>query len=61
MADTNGVKISLPEYTARKVLDVTARALPPLLIMTGGYILYFHGEEIANSIKNRKARKLRKK
>lgn len=61
MTANNGVKIPLWEYTARKVLDVTAKAATPVITMATAYTLYFHGEEIADHFRQKaKARKIRK-
>ena len=50
MADS-GSKLSTGEYASRKMIDVAAAVAVPLATFTAGYIVFFHGEDIANSIK----------
>lgn len=55
MSDRNntGAKVSLPEYAARAIIDVTAKTVVTVLPIAVGYTAYFHGPEIAQAIRNR--------
>jgi hypothetical protein len=55
MSDRNntGAKVSLPEYAARAIIDVTAKTLVTVVPVAVGYVAYFHGAEIAQAIRNR--------
>lgn len=55
MSDRNntGAKVSLPEYAARAIIDVTAKAAVTVIPLAAGYVVYFHGAEISQAIRNR--------
>lgn len=53
MAEISGAKLSTSEYAARKMIDVAAAVAVPLASFTAGYVVFFHGEDIANAIKTR--------
>lgn len=57
MAENTGNKVSLPEYTARAVINIAERALPPILTAASGYVVWFHGNDIANWIRNKTKKK----
>lgn len=51
--DKSGSKLSTGEYAARKAIDVAAAVAVPLATATAGYIVVFHGQDIADAIKRR--------
>ena len=55
MSDRNntGAKVSLPEYAARAIIDVTAKTVVTVVPVAVGYVAYFHGAEIASAIRAR--------
>ena len=55
MSDRNntGAKVSLPEYAARAIIDVTAKTVVTVVPVAVGYVAYFHGAEIAQAIRTR--------
>ena len=55
MSDRNntGAKVSLPEYAARAIIDVTAKTIVTVVPVAVGYVAYFHGAEIAQAFRNR--------
>ena len=55
MSDRNntGATVSLPEYAARAIIDVTAKTVVTVVPVAVGYVAYFHGAEIASAIRAR--------
>lgn len=51
--NTSGAKLSTAEYAARKLIDVAAAIAVPVATFGSAYVLYFHGHDIANSIKKK--------
>lgn len=49
----SGAKLSVLEYATRKAIDVAAAVAVPVATFTAGYIVYFHGSDIAENIKRR--------
>lgn len=49
----SGSKMSLGEYATRKLIDVGAAIAAPVATAAVGYVIYFHGHDIAERIKNR--------
>lgn len=53
MATNTGNKVQLGEYVARAAIDVTQKALPPLITISASYVAYFHGHDISNWIRRK--------
>lgn len=49
--DATGNKLSTTEYATRKAIDVAAAIAVPVATFAAGYLVYFHGEDIAAAIK----------
>jgi hypothetical protein len=53
MDRNTGAKVSLPEYAARAIIDVTAKTVITVVPIAASYAVFFHGPEIAHGIKTR--------
>lgn len=53
MGTNSGAKLSTTEYATRKLIDVAAAIAVPVATFAAGYVVYFHGEDLANSIKSK--------
>lgn len=49
----SGAKLSTTEYATRKLIDVAAAIAVPVATFAAGYVVYFHGEDIAQGIKTK--------
>lgn len=58
MAANTGNKVPLAEYTTRAVINVTEKALPPLITAASAYVVWFHGQDISNWIRHKLNKKV---
>lgn len=53
MDRNTGAKVSLPEYAARAIIDVTAKTVITVVPLAASYAVFFHGPEIAQAVRTR--------